>query len=666
MRVLVLFALVGCTSPGAQVSMSFSRARGLYDAPFPSDDLRRSDGTIVLDQIPNPDGIKLIADGLKLLSTQKGFSTSAGIYFRLSAPLDEKKLPDLGGSTKATSPIFLVAVDANAPDLMQRRPVQIAFYTDGGPFGAPNLLSLVPLQGMPLRPNATYAAVVTKKIVDVHGEPLAPSPSLSQLVAGHQPAGMSAQAFATYRRALDALSQGGVHSGELAALTVFTTGDPSAELGLVRADMLSRPLPSPAPFVRSTTDAATDFCVFQSALDMPDYQSGDTPFLQDGGQWQFDADGKPILQRLSRSRLFVSIPNRPMPPGGFPVVVFVRVGAGGDRALVDRGTCATEDFTVANQPDTGPALYFARAGFAGVQIDGPVGGLRNPSGDVVQESLNFFNFMNAAALRDNVRETAAELALLAHVLPAISVGACAGSSTVKLDTTHIALMGHSNGAWVAPLAAAYEPMYGALILSGAGASYIANVMDKQKPLKVRPLAEIVLNYNQRQRDLTPNDPGLVLVQWGAESSDPQVYDDRIILQRAEGAQPRHVLMLQGIVDHYILPNIANATSLPMGLELAGDALDANNAEEQALNQTSLTTLLALAGRRQLPLPVSGNAAGGAATAVVVQHPSDGVEDGHESVFQTDAPKHQYRCFLQSWAAGLPTVVPDGAADAPCP
>ena len=157
----------------------------------------------------------------------------------------------------------------------------------------------------------------------------------------------------------------------------------------------------------------------------------------------------------------------------------------------------------------------------------------------------------------------------------------------------------------------------------------------------------------------------MIVQWGAEPSDPQVYDERIVTAPADGAVPRHVLMMQGIVDHYILPSIANSTSLAMGLDLAGDALDGQNAEEQMLMQPSIATLLPLAGRQQLALPATGNAAAGAATAVVVQHLGDTVEDGHEVVFQTDAPKHQYRCFLESWLRGVPTVLPDGAADAPC-
>src|SRR5262249_44811614 len=145
------------------------------------------------------------------------------------------------------------------------------------------------------------------------------------------------------------------------------------------------------------------------------------------------------------------------------------------------------------------------------------------------------------------------------------------------------------------------------------------------------------------------------IQWGAEPADPQVYGDRIL---KNGEAPRHVLMMQGIVDHYILPSIANSTSLAMGLDLAGTPLDETDAELQSLGMVPLGKRLPLVGKMPITLPATGNANG--ATAVVVQHMGDGVQDGHEVVFQTEPPKTQYRCFLQGFAKGTPTVMaPDG-------
>jgi hypothetical protein len=114
-------------------------------------------------------------------------------------------------------------------------------------------------------------------------------------------------------------------------------------------------------------------------------------------------------------------------------------------------------------PGSGPALFFARAGFAGVSFDGPLGGLRNTTN--ANEDFTIFNIFNAVALRDNVRESALELILEAHLLPTMSFDAsdcpgartASGSATIHFDATHLAMMGHSMGATIAPLAVALEP-----------------------------------------------------------------------------------------------------------------------------------------------------------------------------------------------------------------
>jgi hypothetical protein len=129
-----------------------------------------------------------------------------------------------------------------------------------------------------------------------------------------------------------------------------------------------------------------------------------------------------------------------------------------------------------------------------------------------------------------------------------------------------------------------------------------------------------------------------------------------------------VLMEQGIVDHYIMPPIANAMSLSLGLDLTGTPLDGTSAELRMDGTPTLESVLPFSGATQVPLPVAGNLTSGGArvTGVVTQHPSDGIEDGHEIVFQTDAPKREYTCFLSEWASGsMPSVPVPGAIDAPC-
>ncbi len=99
----------------------------------------------------------------------------------------------------------------------------------------------------------------------------------------------------------------GISASDVAGLAVFTTDDPTVEMGVVLADMLSRPLPQPdTPFTQ--TDLFDTYCVYEATIPMPDYQAGDSPytFETSGGGWQLDPSGKPILQRHGRERGSVS------------------------------------------------------------------------------------------------------------------------------------------------------------------------------------------------------------------------------------------------------------------------------------------------------------------------------------------------------------------------
>jgi pimeloyl-ACP methyl ester carboxylesterase len=434
-------------------------------------------------------------------------------------------------------------------------------------------------------------------------------------------------------------------------MTVFRTGDPHAILRRAVEATEGRDAPSPAaPPIPS--EQFESYCVFEGSVRMPVFQEGTPPYSNEGGQWRLDADGAPLLIREEEARIVFTIPRQTMPANGFPTVMFVRTGAGGDRPLVDRGAHNAMGETIAN--GTGPALEFARAGFAGVSVEGPHGGSRNISGG--DEQFLVFNIQNPIALRDNLRQSALELVLLARALDEMTIDAssCPGFSApsgdlaARFDTSHLAIMGHSMGASIAPLAAAFEPRLRALILSGAGGSWIENILHKERPFRTRELAEALLRYSGRGYRLGADDPVLGLLQWAGEPADAQIYGPLLV-------GSRHVLMFQGIVDHYILPPIANALSLSLSLDLAGPALDTS-----LLEYTPIADLLSLRSRSAITLPAAGNImnpSGALVTAVVAQHPEDGIEDGHETVFQTEAPKTQYRCFLQTFARDQIPVVP---------
>jgi hypothetical protein len=160
----------------------------------------------------------------------------------------------------------------------------------------------------------------------------------------------------------------------------------------------------------------------------------------------------------------------------------------------------------------------------------------------------------------------------------------------------------------------------------------------------------LLGFTARGRILREDDAVLQLLQWVSEPADPPPY---------AALSTAHVLMVQGIVDTYILPPMANATSLSYGLDLAGPPLDEGHPELEGMRP--LSEVLAYGGGEALALPISS----GEPLRAVVQVAEDGVEDGHEVLFQTEQARHAYRCFLWGFGQGQPLVPGPAAEAAPC-
>lgn len=631
LTVVALLAVAACsddaTAPSTTLRMSYARTGSVFDAPWPDDNLLR-DGKVVF-AFPNPANRLIVRDAIDLINeSAHGFSLAGGIFFRSEGPLDAARFPTLADSTAATSPVQLIDLESKT-----RHPVEVSITAEETLYSPANVLTLLPLAGLPLKPKAHYTAIVLRDLHDAAAKRLGQSAAMAALAAGQRPSGLTDEGWRTYQMALAALGEMKIDLDDVAAMTAFTTDDPTAGFMKFRDHVLAQPVPRPkAAFVAH--EVFDDFCVYQSTIDMPSYQQGEAPYMATGGGWPLE----PAIDHFDEAKLIVTIPRRPA-SGPLPTVVMVRTGAGGDRAIVERGTWNAMRGPI--EPGEGPGRYFARAGFAGITVDGPLGGLRDRGGE---EQLIIFNPFNGRALRDNIRESALELVLMASIVDGLPIDASScpgGPGKTTLSSSKLVIFGHSTGAWITQLVLAGERRYQAAILSGAGAGFIGNVLYKEEPVAVAPVVEGLLGTGA----LAPGDPVLSLIQWAAEPADPQVYAGLVA--------PRHILMEQGIVDHYILPRLANATSLPLGLDLAGQPLDATAGLPAV--QLPLEGLLGYTGRGQIPLPASGNRDG--MTAIVVQHPADGVLDGHEVIFQLDEPKREYRCFLESFVAGGAPRVP---------
>lgn len=592
---LSLLAGIGCASvPSTE----------LYPHPWPDERLRRADGTLDLTGFPSGNGSPIRDQALASLDEVDGFGVASPIFFAFGESLDAGTLPSLEESLSDNASVFVVNLERGERRFGERSPIDVAFLADAGPFGGTNLLVALPYPGIPLAPHTRYAFVVTTNVTYDSGEGLGALDASSPV--------------------LDELEGAGVTPTQVARVAVIRTGDPTAALASAAHQVQDEePLTLTSP---ALVEEFSDYCVFHTTTEMPVYQAGIPPFEHRGGGW-VQSRGQLVLQRREVANVWITVPRRPR--ARYPSAVLVRAGAGGDRPLVDRGPRDRDGFSA---PGSGIARDLARVGYVGLSVDGPLGGLRNRSG--WDEQITIFNVRNPIALRDNVRQSALELALFAHALGTLRFSAvdCEGAAAeVVLDPEPV-LIAHSTGATIAPLAAGVEPRFSALILSGAGASYIRQVVFKESPAPMRPLAEMLFDYWPR-RTLHEHDPLLGLLQWAGEQAEPMVYG------RLIGDRP--VLVFQGVLDTYIPPPISNPLAMSLDVRLRGRALD------DALDFETAQADLALVERsRSGPSTQPSHN-----LRFLSQYPPDGIEDGHEILFQRPDAREQLRCFLQQLLEG---------------
>jgi len=239
--------------PGTTLQMNFQRKAGFYSAPFPSEDLKRADGTLALEAFPNTTENTLVQRMLALLQKDaRGFGVSTGVYFQSNAALSTSSFPSLEQSIQKPSPIFLISVERAAKDFGKRYPITVEFVEEGGPFGAKNLLSILPLQGVPLQEGSLVAAVVLRSLKDAQGKELGVSLSLQQLKANIRPAGMPKHAFSSYQTALVELEKLGIPQDQFAGIAVFRTGYPTKGLRIIKAyQQTQKPLTLESPYLAS-------------------------------------------------------------------------------------------------------------------------------------------------------------------------------------------------------------------------------------------------------------------------------------------------------------------------------------------------------------------------------------------------------------------------------
>src|SRR5581483_1057967 len=222
-------ALAACTSaPGTVVSFelgaNLTDQAHFFDFPYPSDLRLNANGGPELSGFQNPRAIGLV-DGLKQIGGERaGFPVVPVAYFKFSKPIAARN-PDDVIAAQASSPILLIDVDEASPDRGKLFPT-VAVTPPSDDYVPDNVLAIAARPGFVLVGKRKYAFVVTRALGDAKGAPLGVAASLDVLERGGTPPGaLGAAAHDSFAPLWPTLQTLGLDPKQIAAATVFTTGD---------------------------------------------------------------------------------------------------------------------------------------------------------------------------------------------------------------------------------------------------------------------------------------------------------------------------------------------------------------------------------------------------------------------------------------------------------
>jgi predicted esterase len=612
-----LFAVPGSATPPAE----------FYEVPFPSDLRRKDDGSLDMTDYPRPNvlvGKYADAVGANL----DGWGTNACTFARFSDAIDPTTLPaDPAASAADGASVYLVNIDPASPDKGARTPLKFRFEPTSGETIGTNWLAALPYPGFPLDEATTYALVITDRVKAADGTAIAPAAAFTAIrgaaVPGDAKLAWAQTIYAPLWAYLDA--PGGDERADVVSAAVFTTQHATNIMGLLRKQVWTLPAPTATDVHR--INATASYLAYDGSFPAPNFQFGDVPYST-GGNIVLGTDGLPVVQRMENLRVAFTIPLGTAPAGGWPIAIYAH-GTGGDyHSFINDGT----------------ASRLAVQGIASISIDQVLHGPRNPGGN---PDIDFFNFQNPLAGRDNAIQGAADDFSVVRLVQGFSfVEAPSGSDpgrTITFDDSKIYFFGHSQGGLTGPPFLAYEPEVKGAILSGAGALIYYALLNKTQPFDITALLSAAI----RDQPLDEFNPVLALLQTWIERSDAANYGPLLVRHPVKGPDgvvmaAKPIFQTEGFIDHYAPNPTIEAFAVTIGLDQVGPT------------KTELPGL-ALRGRTTKAAPVMNNLGG--TTAALLQYDQATGSDGHFVVFDVPAAQLQSAKFLATLATtGTATVV----------
>jgi hypothetical protein len=629
-----------------------------FAVPMPEDARRKPDGTLGFvdwQQAYNNPLLRLWLDANDELV--RGWGLVSGVFVQFSAPIDAASLPQSleasMGQGAAHGSVMLVDVDPASAERGRIFPLECQLRPAKGTLHPENLLGCKSPFGVLRRVNTRYAFVVTRKVRGADGEPVRASAATAKLLAGEDVAGIDGRMIrgADYKAAAEVIAGLGPKVEDVALMSLFTTGDPTARLRKINEFYEALPEPE---LDRSKgiklVEEYTDYVVLEAYYNVPIVQEGALPYATTpAGKLAFGPDG--AVRKVSEQsiRVYLTIPKRAMPAGGWPVMMYLHGSGGVARELIERGPQPAVD-----QPapaGSGPGGVVAKYGVAGFAADFQLHGMRFDPPDTT--GLKLYNLVgNPRATIDNFLVAANEVTLHARLLRGIVIDpaevspagsaakldvSAAADGMLRFDDDRLSAMGQSMGSTIGAPAMSIDKVTDAMVFSGSGGVLVEIAVTSKKPIDVGSLLRRLMRYRSGE-ELDQFDPALHALQHMWDMVDGVVHARHVALDMHPGVPAKHVLQHSGLQDGYFTTSSRAAFTTSLGADLATPVL-----EQDAFIQMGLEG-------KTMPVmpPVSGNGARGS-TNVAVQYAPE-VLDGHNVAYQLASAQAQYGCFVATFDA----------------
>ena len=564
---------------------------------------------------PGMEDFELVASYMERIEALDGFGTNAPVFIVLDG--DVGALPQPHQTTDTQAPLFLMDIDAQSPERGRVIPVKLRHQEEETVWQPAGMIAIAPVLGFPLRPRTTYALVLTTDFI----EP----------VEGFADVWHPKYADNEYYQELSqTLVQESVSRQRVAFAVRFTTQDPVSEMAKmaarIRSDLTLPALDQELTAYPTFNEARS----FDGQMWVPIWQTGEKPYLDAGGNFVFDEEGRPLIQSWEHVSFTISVPrNLQMPEEGWPVVIYGH-GTGGDQHTF---TDSASPLEVSN--------VLAQAGIAGFSISLPMHGDR---GTALDPALASFNYLNPDSAAATFRQGALDQIYLAELLTQRSHELTMTSGTIiKTDPSKVAYMGHSHGGLIGAIAGPFmSERVRAMVLSGAGGGLSTSVATRDAgDFDIQGLLTSVFDFSTSE-ELVPTHPLLGAVQTLAETTDPINYAPYWSQRHPFwDTTPISVLMTEGLNDLQTPPDTAEALAAAGGLPVLKPAAHFGDGHR-------------LRNLHAIPTPASLNIESwddGMVTGGLAQFP----EQDHFAVFNDEDAVELYSHFLSTALRDSPEV-----------